>query len=248
MIHVNQYFPFTPDSTRIIFDDVEMPLGLVYGALIYPRLPNTTALGALHISNMYTRFTNDGVEHHWTVTNEFEDITLDVLFPTYDVKQGTTVVMPKGLIDEGPSTGYVLQHSFCRGVIRCAKGFLSYVENLPVMLELQPDAFVFDATTVRYRQNAGFQEIYFEGVNGPIKEIKFDSKDFQVVDGVTVPIAKEAKPNILRTHVKKLKFGSDTITATEKVQNVSIVSKKNSGVKVSTDGSSVIIGRSTDVL
>lgn len=237
-----QYWPFSTHSTMKILadDDVSLPFNFVYGAFLYPRIKTTDDIDALHVSVMYTRFTDKGVEHHWTVSNTYGSLLLDVVFRSYDIEG-----YPKGMEAQKAATGYVMQGNFNRGVVRCAPGYMEYVETLPVLVELQPDALVFDPTVVRFRENSGFQELHF--ADGTLlKDVQFDPDDFLNNEGTTEPKTEQEMPREIRTPVKEIIFdgsGNEKLTSTERLQHASIVAAKNSGVRVLTESGEIQIGR-----
>lgn len=233
-----QYFPFTATSSMRLADGITLPFNLVYGALLYPRVAQE-AVGRLRVASMYTKILTGGMEHHWTIMSDDGSLELDALFTTSDKTRRVTgsadteVILPAGLSETGPSTGYVFQGGYCRGVVRCAAGYKQYVESLPVNLTLEDNALIFDPTVVRFRAYAGFQEVYSPDGDS-VSNIYFDENDFtELADGTIVPIITSTTTESTRVPVKRIYVDANTyIEAGNLTQNISIVSKGGCGVKV----------------
>lgn len=257
MFKISQYYPFTATSTLQLYDDVKIPLNLVYGCILYPRLTEESVQSSLEVRRMYTRFM-DGpdFEHHWIIQNSDGSISLDAVFKTYDsTDTNGEILLPAGLTDEDNATGYVMQGSKYCGVIRCANGFKQYIESLPVNIEVQAGSLVFSADVVRYRPFVGFRTVYND--DSAINSIVFDSSDFATTsDGVVVPKTKTADTAVDRIPIRRIYVNDvDYIEAADiqeygamrSVRNISIVAAGGSGVRVITDDR-VTVGRGKNFL
>ena len=72
-------YPFTTDSSRILYENYRLPAGMIYGALLCPRLATDVIL---HVSRIHTDPISSDTEfrQHWYIADETGTDICDVLF------------------------------------------------------------------------------------------------------------------------------------------------------------------------
>lgn len=233
-------YPFTVDSTRILYGNYKLPAGLVYGAVLYPQ---ATEPLSLHISNIHTKpipYTTE-LQHIWTVADSANTVVLEILFTT---KSDT---LPAGLTKTGPSTGYAIQNDHCCGVVRCASDFMAFAQMLPDDLDLPATALVFDPTVVCIQRPTGFRGLVIDDTT--VTKIEFDPSVFTVSDN-SISVNTTTGVTTTQRPVKTLKvidansIVSDEITG----ESIALTSDIGSSMKVVTTKDTIQIGRAMDFL
>lgn len=234
-------YPFTTDSSRILYENYRLPAGMLYGALFCPRLAEDVIL---HVARIHADPISSDAEfrQHWYIADESGTIICDVLFSTGDT------TLPAGLLPGKPVTGYALQHGEYCGVLRGTSSFYEFSRLIPMDLELSPDALVFDPATVRIRHITGFSDMLIEQL--PVRGVIFDSDIFTVTDDGTVTVRSTVDVSSVQRPITSLKVAgvggrlSDDLTG----ESIALISDVGSSIKIVTTANEVQIGRAMDFL
>ena len=231
------FYPFTTDSSRILYENYKLPAGMIYGALLCPRLATDVIL---HVSRIHTDPISSDTEfrQHWYIADETGTDICDVLFSNR-----------RDTLQSGqPATGYALQNGEYCGVLRGTSMFYAFAKLLPMELELNADALVFDPVTVRIRHVNGFSDMLLE--QSPVRGIIFDSDVFDVSEDGTVSVQSNIGVSSTQRPITALKVVgangilSDAMTG----ESIALVSDIGSSIKIVTTTNDIQIGRAMDFL
>ena len=235
------FYPFTTDSSRILYENYKLPAGMIYGALLCPRLATDVIL---HVSRIHTDPISSDTEfrQHWYIADETGADVCDVVF------SNRSDTLPTGLVSGQPATGYALQNGEYCGVLRGTSMFYAFAKLLPMDLELNPNALMFDPATVRIRHINGFSDMMLEQT--PVRGIIFDPDVFNVADDGTVTVQTDVGVSSIQRPITALKVVgvdgtvSDAITG----ESIALVSDIGSPIKIVTTANDIQIGRAMDFL
>lgn len=235
------FYPFTTDSSRILYENYKLPAGMIYGALLCPRRATDVIL---HVSRIHTDPISSDTEfrQHWYIADETGTDICDVLF------SNRSDTLPTGLQSGQPATGYALQNGEYCGVLRGTSMFYAFAKLLPMDLELNPNALMFDPATVRIRHINGFSDMTLEQT--PVRGIIFDPDVFNVTDDGTVTVQTDVGVSSIQRPITALKVVgvdgavSDAITG----ESIALVSDIGSPIKIVTTANDIQIGRAMDFL
>ena len=225
-------YPFTTDSSRILYENYRLPAGMIYGALLCPRLATDVIL---HVSRIHTD----------PISSDADEMGTDICDVLFSNRSDT---LPTGLQSRQPATGYALQNGEYCGVLRGTSMFYAFAKLLPMELELNADALVFDPATVRIRHVNGFSDMLLE--QSPVRGIIFDSDVFDVSEDGTVSVQSNIGVSSTQRPITALKVVgangilSDAMTG----ESIALVSDIGSSIKIVTTTNDIQIGRAMDFL
>lgn len=234
-------YPFLSNSSCLLYENYRLPAGMLYGALLCPRLTTDVIL---HIREIITDpiAANTEFKQHWIVADETGAEICDIVF------SNRSTTFPTGLIAGKPATGYAVQNGEYCGVVRGSSDFYAFARLLPMQLELEPDALMFDPAVVRIRHVAGFSDMLLD--QSPVRGLIFDSDVFHTDDNGTVSVQSTVGVNTVQRPITALKVIGANGTVSEGItgESVSIVAGIGSSVKVVTTATDIQIGRAMDFL
>lgn len=235
------FYPFTTDSSRILYENYKLPVGMIYGALLCPRLATDVIL---HVSRIHTDPISSDTEfrQHWCIADETGTDICDVLF------SNRSDTLPTGLQSRQPATGYALQNGEYCGVLRGTSMFYAFAKLLPMELELNADALVFDPATVRIRHVNGFSDMLLE--QSPVRGIIFDSDVFDVSEDGTVSVQSNIGVSSTQRPITALKVVGENGVLSDAMtgESIALVSDIGSSIKIVTTTNDIQIGRAMDFL